>query len=542
MEEKADESKQKGEDSRWLARVTHRLSSFPHFGIVLIAGAFLLVNALYWFSVADSYWSLIFSLTTIVLFLLAYFLYARNSNEEPNVGRWYLMVLCCSGLVYCMVFTPMTVPDERYHFQASYELSNALMGSGYPSSITDVSMRKCDAEFTDDCAWTVQRSDYEVIAAEMGTFFCDSEAMVSRPVDTGKIQASQNPIQLKLPSALGITLARLLHLGPCYLFYLGRLFNFSLFAVLVYLAWRVSPIGKNVIVATSLLPMTLHLAASYSYDAGTIGLAILLTSLCLRAIFRTNRLSAREAAEIIITAALLAPCKLIYTPIVCLVFFIPARRFSSKRNEIVYKFGSIALVFASLVVIRLPDLLNIAQAGAASNTLDVRGSATGHFYTVSQVLDEPIRFIIMLVRTLDQYGAFYLEGIVGGSLGWFQSEIALPGYWVLLLYALLGYALLASDEDSWQPPLSVRVVGLLLCTVAVLGVFLSMLVGHTFDTEQIIMGVQGRYALPILPLLLICIRPLRIRVEGKSLGVVVLSSVFINAAILTRIFSIALTL
>lgn len=58
-----------------------------------------------------------------------------------------------------------------------------------------------------------------------------------------------------------------------------------MFAVLVYSAVRITPIGKNVMMTAGLLPMTLHLASSYSYDAGIIGLAFLLTGMCLRAVY-----------------------------------------------------------------------------------------------------------------------------------------------------------------------------------------------------------------------------------------------------------------
>src|SRR5699024_12061008 len=48
---------------------------------------------------------------------------------------------------------------------------------------------------------------------------------------------------------------------------------------------RWAPFGRRVLAAAALLPMTLHLAASFSRDSVLLGLAFAFTGLCLRAIF-----------------------------------------------------------------------------------------------------------------------------------------------------------------------------------------------------------------------------------------------------------------
>ena len=73
----------------------------------------------------------------------------------------------------------------------------------------------------------------------------------------------------------------------------GRLANLLLFAALAALAVKVAPFGKRVFTVAALLPMTLHLAASFSRDAPLLGLCFAFTALLLDAAFgpESRRLS-----------------------------------------------------------------------------------------------------------------------------------------------------------------------------------------------------------------------------------------------------------
>ena len=62
---------------------------------------------------------------------------------------------------------------------------------------------------------------------------------------------------------------------------LGMLFNLLYGALLIIFSVRITPVGKKVFMAVALLPMTLHLLGSHSYDVGTLGLAFLLTAFIL---------------------------------------------------------------------------------------------------------------------------------------------------------------------------------------------------------------------------------------------------------------------
>lgn len=111
----------------------------------------------------------------------------------------------------------------------------------------------------------------------------------------------------------------------------------------------------------------------------------------------------------------------------------------------------------------------------------------------------------LLLRTLPEQGALWLQGLLGTTLGEpivYRIDVS----WLIgvgLLLALLAAALPRQEE---QPLLARRtawgVVGILLCVVA--AVFAAAL-NWTPINYQTLFGMQGRYLLPVLPLALLLV-------------------------------------
>ena len=80
---------------------------------------------------------------------------------------------------------------------------------------------------------------------------------------------------------MGITLARALGLGSIGLLFLGRLFNLLFYTGMGYLTMRRMPFGKEVVFGVGLLPMTLNLVSSMSYDVMILAMTAYFTAVCL---------------------------------------------------------------------------------------------------------------------------------------------------------------------------------------------------------------------------------------------------------------------
>ena len=91
------------------------------------------------------------------------------------------------------------------------------------------------------------------------------------------------------PQALGMALVRAMDWGTLPLLYLGRLCNLVFFVFMTWLAMKRLPFGKEVLFGTALLPMTLHLSSSFSYDAMIMGCMFYFTAVCLDLAYEKER-------------------------------------------------------------------------------------------------------------------------------------------------------------------------------------------------------------------------------------------------------------
>lgn len=530
----------------YLQTIQNNISLLSKRQLCLIAGVFifLLINSIYWYTFSHRLISICFSALLLVLFIIFLFAAIGRDVNQTTDTKLFLASLTILGILFSGVFTPLSAPDEDFHFTASYSLSNFIMGKGYQSD-DPLLMRRSDAEFYNQFAQNVDLSsnNYDYLNREYSQLFDSSDSEVQ--VLTGRSHSvSQNLPQEKFASALGITLARLLNFGPAYLYLFGRLFNLAFYIVCVYIAFRITPIGRNIIAVVSLFPMCLHLAASYSYDAFIIPMSILLTALCLRSIKAKGMFTLRECFQILFVAVLLAPCKVIYSLVALLALFIPQGRFRSRREELSIKLGCMMLVGMVLAGGRLLVYCanSTSVASAVNNQLDFRGDQSGHFYTVSDVVQNPLKFVKMLYLSLDHFGFEYLQRMVGGSLGWFQEEIVSPYIYVVALTVVMGLSVISSDDDGDVLSFSASLAGFFVFAIGLILVMLTLLVSWVFNTEGLITGVQGRYFLPYLPWLLISIRISRFKFDGNLFPYLLMAMLFLNFYNLTRIFSIALTL
>ena len=143
-------------------------------------------------------------------------------------------------------------------------------------------------------------------------------------------------------------------------------------------------------------------------------------------------------------------------------------------------------------------------------------------------------------QTIETYGYFYLQSLVGGSLGWFQGEISSPHTLVVFLVLILFFSTFVSSGDSFNPSIRFKVTGILISAVGFFLVMITMLLNWTAASESAIQGVQGRYFLPYLVWFLLSLRTKRLSFHGDSERIVIMLMYFANAINLIRIMAIAL--
>lgn len=491
-------------------------------GLLVIWGGALLTYRVNHFSL--SYPLVFAALGSVALVVLIAVIRTRRTDVFVKKKLSILTLIATLGLgsISMLLFPPGSVPDETYHYFNSYHYANVILGI-HDDSSSSLTMRLCDANFVRD-----KFSSYYMSDSGLG-LGVDAKGMdylrkhIFQQEDTRTITTLHNDnqvaftnaggvLQSRIATTAGILIGRALSLNSLLTFYLGRILNLILFSFLVFLALRIIPYGSKIIAAISLLPMSINLAASYSYDSAIMGLAFLLIALLLRAISMQQQIRAREVISILLVSFLLAPLKLVYAPLVIIGLFIPRKRFESIYWESLFKVSLILICLISILICQIPNLEGFLDAGnsatAAATQTGLAGTGASS-PTVLFLFMHPLRTLMVFAKTVYKTGGWLIDTTIGSSLGWFQPSIAAPWFiapaYIVLLFAASQRFSARSKEIRPRRKVLFGIV-FLICAALLFSIFYLTTITDTSSSATLILGMQGRYFIPILPLLLLLLR------------------------------------
>lgn len=438
-------------------------------------------------------------------------------GRTPRYEWLFSFLALAFGLIYMFTVTPLSVPDESTHFLAISELTNRLFG-----------MRNTAVSFNGSGFANQDNVCSGYLALMHGLFGREEPQYVS-----SSIMSYMWTLTYSLeyaPQVLGFALAQLLSFNSLTMFMLGRLFNLLFFVLCLYLAVKRTPRFKLTLGLVALMPMTMQQAASLSYDSFINALSLLLISALLRGIFGEGRLSISDFAFIFIPACLLAPAKGIYSLFILLFVFIPNERFSGRPG----KWGSFALLAGACVLtfllVSLPSILRIMNTTPPSF-----GSEGGEKYTLAYFFTNPQDAISIFVNSFNVYLGTWLTQAVGQSLS--TCCLELPTWIVPMFIVLAILSALKLDDDSVCLPRGMRAVLIALSAAVILAFMMTMFLTWIRGTDKIIVGVQGRYFIPILPLLFIAVNNKTLVLKKNLDKGIALLSVLLSARTILAILS-----
>ena len=441
----------------------------------------------------------------------------QNTMKKIKIHHVYFVVVLWLGIMFMAVLPPLSAPDEVLHFVGSYELSNKIMMKTPRDEEGNIIIRKEDEYIVN---WP---GDNDLTRATV------LGQVLSRPVyedmyghglapatQEGDSITLQQPVKTTpfayLMPALGISIARLINLNYVGLLFLGRFMNLLLFTVMGALAVRRTPAGKKVFFAVSLFPMTLELAGSYSYDCFIMAMSFYLVAVILDHSVKPLRekISLRDMLEMAALAILLSPCKMIYSTLFLLCLMIPVSRW--KKPSLLnwgLTVGVIGvLIVGSIAAVNLREMLRYVNASGVTQAPEFTSAGevnTVKLHDLQELINDKTLIFRIIRNTFQILGGEYLGTTVGMWLGAFDrglslSSLQIGGFWgAAVVTALLGHKGEARLK-VWNR--------LLMAGTAVLLTFIlltSMLLSFTPADTFYILGVQGRYFLPYLPVLLIAL-------------------------------------
>lgn len=517
-----------------------RLPAWAGWLLGLVPVTALAVGLVYYWRVFYSFDRMAAGLFTLLACTVAWALYLAMFLAvrlgRSFAGRAAVCIFVC-GALFCFANPPLQAPDETDHYLRSYAISLGRLDfdadRGYPEDVdrllaafpgawvnahTSVgwgeNSQGAEAPY-DSSGYALKQwgEDGEVLSvADSFAQYLSGEPAKEKVTE---------PISLMIlpfvPQALGMVLARLIGLGALGCLYAGRLANLACYTLLCWLALRGCRRYQPVFLGVMLLPLSLYMAASLSYDATLLGFYYLVASYYCRDEIRDRDVYAFFAAFVLMNVA--KPyINLLW---IVLPLILPRRAWKTRWKKWQVALAGLA---GAVVVTRFIEWYGVAFRHNYG-TIERMIEGVEQLPQLAFILSNPLRYIAVL------FGTLYENEFFIGQLGVFGSlDLPIPLLNILCPAVLLFCAALSVHEKSSLRPLPAAGLGA-LGVVYIAGAMTAMYITYTPVGMVRVIGLQARYFLPVFLMLLVLVAALLSHVlepklagTGKALNVALVTA------------------
>jgi uncharacterized membrane protein len=401
------------------------------------------------------------------------------------------------ALTLVFLTPPFQVPDEHEHYLYARAITT---GSILPHDLPN-SRR----------GGTVTRADIELIQVfDAVPFYLDHSLRATpelfdkaRHVTGADVLVPANywgvavysPLAYVTP-AVAMLAADALGLDRLDSFYAGRAANVLLFVLAVAFAIWIAPTGRPAFAFIFLLPMPLYEAASFSADVLAFALSAIVCALLAR-------VAAGISSSVLwlwIAALLIAILSTIKSPLVALAvpLMVLGWRVSARTAPLL-----------GLTVIGAWMAWNFGFALGESYAARLR-TIPGGVSTHDQMqflLAHPQSIISIAIETMRQKALIYIGSGIG-VFGFFNTPLAI---WFYLLALVIGLVMFvgSSLSERLKMALGFRLALAVAGLIAIALTFGTLYLAWTPVGSNVVLGVQGRYFIPILIILALSVSGLR---------------------------------
>lgn len=413
------------------------------------------------------------------------------------IERLFAVFFTIAGLAFVFIVPPFQNPDEPMHFYRSYQLTKGHLsaykeGELYGGEIP-VSMRamvvKAGIEHNYDFNYRFDSNYKDLLQYHYG-----GEKVFEGFPNT----AIYTPLAY-LPAMVAHAVTALFN-GPLLVaMYLGRLFSMGVVLLAVIVALRTMPFAKWLIFAVMLLPMAVASSASVSADAMTMAVSVLLIAVTLRIAFSGKIVSRYWLIFLIGLAVCIGLVKQAHVALLPILFMIPLFNKAYRTRKMYWLFG---ITFAAALLLFAVWYLKTDQIVINFHPLVDPVSQKAY------ILHKPWMFVWAMLQTFfTTHGNGILISLFG-NFGWLTAQ--LPVLFIAISTLALYWSTRVSGSDEkiltelsprYKKWLNLYSIGLFLLVVTLISVALYLY--WTPYKHSFIMGIQGRYFIPMLPLLLL---------------------------------------
>ncbi len=418
-----------------------------------------------------------------------------KQRETTLICLVFAVAALVQGLFYAFSVPFSQTPDELTH----YELIEAEFGtSGYTQEMIDGVYLPAGLQ--------ALPFNYD---AKVNTAALDavSRTLFSKPLTLGSFRPGISALR-HLPAGIGFYLGIAMDLPMLWCACLAEIFSVLFYVFMGCAALKLAPVKKDIFAFCLLMPQTLQLVSSVNYDSVLIPCSFFLSAYILNLYYTGSIVRWRNLFLILFLTFVVTLIKPPYAMIALALFIIPLKQFRLKIGR---KFD-LALFLRKYWYAAV--LLFLAAAGAGIYLF----RDNPFLKTIlADVLSLP-QFAGLLFRTYRALGTEHVIQLVG-QFGWLDSSVSSMFIFVFLMMAVyLNSTTLEVTERKLSVPrriwlAAVFVFAFVLTEIAMqcwsygylnwdTGADLSAFRDYIGYLPNIL-GFQGRYWIPCLPLLLV---------------------------------------
>lgn len=437
----------------------------------------------------------------VVLFMLAVIIInVVKYREKPE--KLFLTFVIPIGIMYMFFILPYHVPDEPPHYIRAYETYHGE----FIASINEEGKHRSDVA-------------KNMLNLNLGNLNNYHNLMSHIENEEGKNytekieaygDAQSYPGILYLASGLGMKIGEALHFNIIITMYLARVCNFIVFLLFAYWAIKIIPFGKLVLSAYLMMPMMLQQAASVSPDAIINPVCIFFIAYLIKLAFQEKDLSKRNIAIVLALSIFTAIAKVVYFPIIFLLFLLIPNKYIDKKKKII-------LIIASIVLtVSIGGAWYVFQGKYIDEREYLQARNINPTEQLKHIIQNPLQYVQTLRNIIELKGMEYLYELIGNRLGWLNIELAES---TMLIYILLLFVAAWLENHKVAFNMRQRIWTLLIVFCVVLLVYTALYLSWTEVGMNLVIGIQGRYFIPIaiLGLLCLCMKQNYVKIKGINI-------------------------
>lgn len=465
-----------------------------------------------------------------------------------KLEHMFMVISLVFGFIFVFLTPPMSTPDERAHFLNSIRYSNFDFYPDYKNGVYGFYIENDKVEFSDyytiqnqsanKLEWNVSFSEYYFNSwlpkqSNLNIFYDNRLILLN---STGYLISGFGMILFNFISKIVFGAN---YTNPFNLLLVGRLSNLLFYIFLIYSSIKNTDKYKLTLFTLGLLPMSMYLGSSISYDSILIPISFYIFVSLMNSFFddRKNFINdKKEYLKFLLAIFFITGIKYIYIALLLpiAVFGFTKNRFNLKKHV-----GIFLTIIAAYLLFNFSYLKGLTQTATS-------------FYSVNQidyVLSHPIEYIHIFINSIVSLREFYITSFLG-KLGQLDLNLPVPIYLILILLIFVANIIdQFNDIDEKRKITSLtKIVFFLSGFLAIQLVFLGMYIywtplpGIGEVGQDTISGVQGRYFIPIfmyfIPLFSVLLEKLKPKsvVQNTTYFAQITIIVFIIICLLITIF------